>query len=97
MTLKGFYDGVEETPADIKATWDKLGQTAEKFLGEIGLAVPSGEKNRSVLELTWARPTAEVNGIIGGYTGDGFKTVIAAEAPLESESCLPARIARNGT
>ncbi len=80
VTLKGFYDGVEETPADIKATWDKLGQTAEKFLGEIGLAVPSGEKNRSVLELTWARPTAEVNGIIGGYTGDGFKTVIAAEA-----------------
>ncbi len=80
VTLKGFYDGVEETPAEIKATWDKLGQTAEKFLGEIGLAVPSGEKNRSVLELTWARPTAEVNGIIGGYTGDGFKTVIAAEA-----------------
>lgn len=80
VTLKGFYDGVEETPADIKATWDKLGQTAEKFLGEIGLSVPSGEKNRSVLELTWARPTAEVNGIIGGYTGDGFKTVIAAEA-----------------
>ncbi len=80
VTLKGFYEGVEETPADIKATWDKLGQTAEKFLGEIGLAVPSGEKNRSVLELTWARPTAEVNGIIGGYTGDGFKTVIAAEA-----------------
>ena len=80
VTLKGFYDGVEETPADIKATWDKLGQTAEKFLGEIGLSVPSGEKNRSVLELTWARPTAEVNGIVGGYTGDGFKTVIAAEA-----------------
>ncbi|MCV3736302.1 dipeptidase [Rhizobium sp. TRM96647] len=80
VTLEGFYDGVEETPADIKATWDKLGQTAEKFLGEIGLSVPSGEKNRSVLELTWARPTAEVNGIVGGYTGDGFKTVIAAEA-----------------
>ncbi|MDR6759642.1 acetylornithine deacetylase/succinyl-diaminopimelate desuccinylase-like protein [Mycoplana sp. BE70] len=80
VTLEGFYEGVEETPADIKATWEKLGQTADKFLGEIGLSIPSGEKDRSVLELTWARPTAEVNGIVGGYTGEGFKTVIAAEA-----------------
>ncbi len=61
-------------------SWESLGRTAENFLGPIGLSVPSGEKDRSVLELTWARPTAEVNGIIGGYTGEGFKTVIAAEA-----------------
>ncbi|WP_313614036.1 M20/M25/M40 family metallo-hydrolase [Agrobacterium sp.] len=80
VTLDGFYDGVEETPANIKASWDNLGRTAESFLGEVGLSVPSGEKGRSVLELTWARPTAEVNGIIGGYTGEGFKTVIAAQA-----------------
>ncbi|WP_112809349.1 M20/M25/M40 family metallo-hydrolase [Ensifer sp.] len=80
VTLDGFYEGVEETPEQIKAGWETLGQTAEKFLGEIGLSIPSGEKNRSVLELTWARPTAEINGITGGYTGEGFKTVIAAEA-----------------
>ncbi|MFD2344754.1 M20/M25/M40 family metallo-hydrolase [Sinorhizobium terangae] len=80
ITLENFYDGVEETPAQIKASWDTLGQTAEKFLGQIGLSIPSGEKGRSVLELTWARPTAEVNGITGGYTGEGFKTVIAAQA-----------------
>ena len=80
VTLPGFYDGVEETPADIRANWDRLGATTETFLGEIGLSVPSGEKGRSVLELTWARPTAEVNGIVGGYTGEGFKTVIAAKA-----------------
>ncbi|KQY12607.1 dipeptidase [Rhizobium sp. Root482] len=80
ITLDGFYDGVEETPNEIKAGWETLGQTAEKFLGEIGLSLPSGEKGRSVLELTWARPTAEVNGIWGGYTGEGFKTVIAAQA-----------------
>lgn len=80
ITLENFYDGVEETPANIKASWEKLGQTAESFLGEVGLSVPSGEKGRSVLELTWARPTAEVNGITGGYTGEGFKTVIAAKA-----------------
>lgn len=80
VTLEGFYDGVEETPAQVLASWDSLGRTAEDFLGEVGLSVPSGEKGRSVLEQTWARPTAEVNGMWGGYTGEGFKTVIAAKA-----------------
>jgi acetylornithine deacetylase/succinyl-diaminopimelate desuccinylase-like protein len=80
VTLEGFYDGVDETPENVKASWKTLGMTDEKFLGEIGLSIPAGEKGRGVLELTWARPTAEINGITGGYTGDGFKTVIAAEA-----------------
>jgi acetylornithine deacetylase/succinyl-diaminopimelate desuccinylase-like protein len=80
ITLPGFYDGVEETPGNIKASWDKLGRTAENFLGEVGLSVAAGEKGRSVLELIWARPTCEVNGIWGGYMGEGFKTVIAAKA-----------------
>jgi acetylornithine deacetylase/succinyl-diaminopimelate desuccinylase-like protein len=80
VTLEGFYEGVEETPENVKASWKTLGLTDEKFLGEIGLSIPAGEQGRGVLEATWARPTAEVNGITGGYTGDGFKTVIAAEA-----------------
>ena len=79
-TVPGFYDGVEETPSQILKQWESLGETAEEFLGPIGLSVPSGEKGRSVLELVWARPTCEFNGINGGYTGKGFKTVIAAEA-----------------
>ena len=97
VTLDGFYDGVEETPSEIKADWEKLGSSAERFLGEISLSIPAGEKGRSVLELTWARPTAEVNGITGGYTGEGFKTVIAAEASAKVSFRLvgkqdPARI-----
>lgn len=80
ITLPGFYDGVEETPENIKASWGTLGRDAKSFLGEVGLSEPSGENGRSVLELTWARPTCEVNGIWGGYTGEGFKTVIAAKA-----------------
>ena len=80
VTIPGFYDGVEETPKQILDSWNGLGENAETFLGPIGLSIPSGEKGRSVLELIWARPTAEFNGISGGYTGKGFKTVIAAEA-----------------
>ena len=80
VTIPGFYDGVEETPSQVLQAWETLGETAESFLGPIGLSQPAGEKGRSVLELVWARPTAEVNGITGGYTGKGFKTVIPAEA-----------------
>ncbi|MGN6465794.1 MAG: dipeptidase [Rhizobiaceae bacterium] len=80
VTIPGFYDGVDETPADILDMWNGLSGRPESFLKDIGLSIPSGEKGRSVLELTWARPTAEVNGISGGYAGKGFKTVIAAEA-----------------
>ncbi len=79
VTIPHFYDGVAETPDHIKAMWEQLGPPAN-FLEEIGLSLPSGEKDRSILERCWARPTAEVNGITGGYTGEGFKTVIPAEA-----------------
>ena len=80
VTLPGFYDGVEETPAEVKASWKTLGFTNEGFLGPVGLSAPAGEAGRSTLEQTWARPTAEINGLWGGYTGEGFKTVIPAEA-----------------
>ncbi|OJU71640.1 MAG: hypothetical protein BGO05_01170 [Rhizobiales bacterium 63-7] len=80
VTLPGFYDGVAEPPDDVKATWQKLAGNDTDFLGDVGLSLPSGERGRSILELIWARPTAEFNGITGGYTGEGFKTVIAAKA-----------------
>ncbi|WP_312796380.1 M20/M25/M40 family metallo-hydrolase [Tianweitania sp.] len=80
VTIPGFYDGVEETPTEILKSWETLGETAESMLAPIGLSQPSGEQGRSVLELVWARPTAEFNGITGGYTGPGFKTVIPAQA-----------------
>lgn len=80
VTIDAFYDGVKETPEEILESWKALGRSDEDFLGAIGLSKPSGEEGRSALELAWARPTAEVNGITGGYTGEGFKTVIAAEA-----------------
>jgi acetylornithine deacetylase/succinyl-diaminopimelate desuccinylase-like protein len=80
VTIPGFYDGVHELPADIKADLKGLGLTPEKFLGPIGLKIPAGEKGRLLLEQISTRPTAEVNGIVGGYTGEGAKTVIPGKA-----------------
>lgn len=80
VTVPGFYDDVPELPAETKAQWDGLGFSAEHFLGEIGLKVPAGETGRSALEQIWSRPTCDANGIIGGYTGAGSKTVIASKA-----------------
>jgi acetylornithine deacetylase/succinyl-diaminopimelate desuccinylase-like protein len=80
ITIPGFYEGVSELPADIKADLTNLKLTPEEFLDQVGLSVPAGEKGRMLIEQISTRPTAEINGIIGGYTGEGAKTVIPAEA-----------------
>jgi acetylornithine deacetylase/succinyl-diaminopimelate desuccinylase-like protein len=80
VTIPGFYDGVEDLPQQIAEQWAKLDFSERDFLGEIGLEEPAGESGRSVLEQIWARPTAEFNGIYGGYTGPGTKTVIPSRA-----------------
>jgi acetylornithine deacetylase/succinyl-diaminopimelate desuccinylase-like protein len=80
ITLPGFYDGVHELPSQIKAAWEGLGLTAEDFLGQVGLAHPVGETGRHLIEMIQSRPTCDVNGIWGGYAGEGSKTVIASEA-----------------
>ena len=80
VQLPGFYDGVAELPEAIAAEWADLGFNEAAFLGGIGLSVPVGEQGRTGLDRLWARPTADVNGVWGGYQGPGSKTVIAAEA-----------------
>jgi acetylornithine deacetylase/succinyl-diaminopimelate desuccinylase-like protein len=80
VTLPGFYEGVAEVAPEIKAQWETLGFDAGEFLGSVGLSAPAGEAGYSALEQIWARPTCEINGIWGGYTGEGFKTVLPAEA-----------------
>src|SRR5215210_6103363 len=80
VTLPGFYEGVPELPPDIKADLKSLRLTPEQFLGQVGLKVPAGEKDRMLIEQISTRPTAEINGIIGGYTGEGAKTVIPGQA-----------------
>lgn len=80
VAIPGFYDGVHELPEEIMAQWNALDFDAAKFLGDVGLSIPAGETSRSVLEQLWSRPTCEINGVVGGYTGDGFKTVIPSKA-----------------
>jgi acetylornithine deacetylase/succinyl-diaminopimelate desuccinylase-like protein len=97
VAIPSFYDGVTELPDAIKAQWQRLPFDAEKFLTDIGLSIPAGESGRSVLEQIWARPSCEINGVIGGYTAEGFKTVIPAKASAKISFRLvagqdPARI-----
>jgi acetylornithine deacetylase/succinyl-diaminopimelate desuccinylase-like protein len=80
ITVPCFYDGVPELPEDIRAQWDGLNFDHKAFLGGVDLNTPAGEHDRSALEMIWSRPTCEVNGITGGYTGDGFKTVLPSKA-----------------
>jgi acetylornithine deacetylase/succinyl-diaminopimelate desuccinylase-like protein len=80
IQLPGFYDKVKPVSNAQRAQWDALGFDERTFLGTIGLDTPTGERGYSALERLWARPTADVNGIWGGYTGIGSKTVIASEA-----------------
>ena len=80
ITIPGFYDGVKDLPPDILAQWKQLDLTPESFLKPIGLSIPAGETDRLLIEQVTSRPTCDINGIIGGYTGEGSKTVIPAEA-----------------
>ncbi len=80
VALPGFYEGVRETPPEILEQWRGLDLSPEKFLGPIGLGEPAGERGRMLIEMVQSRPACDVNGIIGGYTAEGTKTVIASEA-----------------
>jgi acetylornithine deacetylase/succinyl-diaminopimelate desuccinylase-like protein len=80
ITLPGFYDGVKDLPPEVLEQWKKLNLTPESFLKPIGLSIPAGEKERLLIEQVASRPTCDVNGIVGGYIGEGSKTVIPAHA-----------------
>ena len=80
ITVPGFYDGVPELSDDLEAQWQGLAFDHATFLGDVGLSEPAGEQDRTPLEMIWSRPTCDVNGIWGGYEGDGFKTVLPSQA-----------------
>jgi acetylornithine deacetylase/succinyl-diaminopimelate desuccinylase-like protein len=80
VAIPSFYDDVRNPSSAELAVWRGLGFDAASFLGAVGLSEPAGEQGFSVLEQLWSRPTAEINGIVGGYGSPGTKTVIPARA-----------------
>ncbi len=91
VAVPGFYDGVDELDDGLKRQWDGLGFDGAGFLGGIGLEAAAGEEDRSMLEQLWSRPTLEFNGVIGGYTGAGTKTVIPSQASAKISCRLVGR------
>ena len=81
VLIPGFYDDVQPPSEQEKASWAELPFDEKHFLEkEVGSTSLVGEPAYSVLERLWARPTLEVHGIVGGFMGEGAKTVIPAKA-----------------
>lgn len=81
VQIPGIYDDVEPPSPAEKQSWESLPFDEKEFLKkEVGAKSLTGEPGFSVLERIWARPTLEVHGIAGGFTGAGAKTVIPAKA-----------------
>ncbi len=81
IQVPGYYDDVQELTAEQRASWGALPFDEEELrTHEIGAKALAGETGYSALERIWARPTLDANGIIGGFTGEGAKTVIPAVA-----------------
>ena len=81
VLIPGVYDDVEPPSKEEKESWTHLPFDEEEYLkSEVGSTSLTGETQYSVFERTWARPTFEVHGIAGGFTGAGAKTVIPAKA-----------------
>ena len=81
IRIPGFYDDVVEPSEEELSNWRSLNMDEEGFLSSAGVSTSGGgETDRSLLERTWSRPSCDINGIIGGFTGTGAKTVIPREA-----------------
>lgn len=83
VAVEGFYDHVRPLQDWEREAWKKLGDSAQETLDLTGVPALFGEAGYSDMERRWARPTAEINGIGGGYQGAGSKTVIPREAMMK--------------
>ena len=91
VTIPGFYDDVAASTPEEREQWQTLGFDETQYLGDVG-AKPFGEKGYSTLERRWERPSCDVNGLYGGYMGEGAKTVIPAFAGAKVSFRIPAHM-----
>src|SRR5208282_1976900 len=99
VTVPGFYDDVARLSKAESKALNSLPWKMSEFKKTVGAPALSGEKGFSVVEQLWCRPTLELNGIWGGYTGEGAKTVIPSKAHTKLSTRLvpnqdPAKIAK---
>jgi len=102
VAIPGFYDDVRPLEEWEREEFARLPFDPEAYCEELGISESTGEKGYTILERTWARPTCDVNGLWGGYQGEGAKTVIPAKAGAKVSMRLvpdqnPAKIARQFT
>jgi acetylornithine deacetylase/succinyl-diaminopimelate desuccinylase-like protein len=80
ITIPGFYDDVLKLTKKERENFKKLKFSEKAYAKELGVAELQGEAGFTTLERTWARPTLDCNGIVGGYYGEGAKTIIPSKA-----------------
>jgi len=80
IQVEGFYDKVLPLSEEERQAYRELNFDDEALKTEVGVTELFGEEGYSYLEQTWARPTLEINGVFGGFSGEGIKTVLPAEA-----------------
>ena len=93
ITIPGFYDDVVVASPEERALINKAPYDEKEYMDDLGVKELWGEKGYSTYERTGIRPTIEVNGIWGGYTGEGAKTVL----PSKAFANISARLVPNQT
>ena len=88
VAIDGFYDDVQMPPDEVREQWRGLGFDEEAYRETAGGAALVGEPGYPMPERLWARPSLDVNGIVGGYTGPGKKTVLPARATAKLSTRL---------
>ena len=99
VTVPGFYNGVATPSRQERKALNSLPWKEKEFRKTVGAPGLCGEKGYTIVEQLWVRPTLELNGIWGGYMGEGAKTVIASKAFAKLSTRLvpnqdPAKVAK---